>query len=136
MAQNARRAYPQDPETQGTLKTGPTGVVHRGPEPRTDEELPGQPRVSEGGRTSGLRSGETRPHQLVWMAVAYYASLQPCRTCYARVDTLAKKAKGLSTRTVQRKLHELADGWATSIPLPGLGATEARTGTVGIQVTS
>ena len=45
---------------------------------------------------------------LVWMAVAYYASLKPERTCYARVDTLAKKAKGVSTRTVKRKLNELA----------------------------
>ena len=34
---------------------------------------------------------------LVWMSVAYYASLKPERTCYARVDTLAKKAKGVST---------------------------------------
>ena len=93
---------------QDSLRTGPTGVVHRGPEPRTDEELQDN---REYLRVAGQVDFGPGKHvlTLVWMAVAYYASLKPERTCYARVDTLAKKAKGVSTRTVQRKLHELAE---------------------------
>ena len=96
-----------DTERQGTLHTGPTGVVHRGPEPRTEEELRDN---REFLRVAGQVDFGPGEHvlTLVWMAVAYYASLKPERTCYARVDTLAKKAKGVSTRTVQRKLHVLA----------------------------
>ena len=96
-----------DSEPQGTLHTGPTGVVHRGPEPRTEEELRDN---REFLRVAGQVDFGPGEHvlTLVWMAVAYYASLKPERTCYARVDTLAKKAKGVSTRTVQRKLHVLA----------------------------
>ena len=92
---------------QETFKTGPTGVVHRGPEPRTEDELRDN---REFLRVAGQVDFGPRAHvlTLVWMAVAYYASLKPERTCYARVDTLAKKSKGLSTRTVQRKLNELA----------------------------
>ena len=101
-------------ERQGTLHTGPTGVVHRGPEPRTEEELRDN---REYLRVAGQVDFGQGKHvlTLVWMSVAYYASLKPERTCYARVDTLAKKAKGLSTRTVQRKLHELAElGYITT----------------------
>ena len=94
-------------ERQGTLHTGPTGVVHRGPEPRTEEELQDN---REYLRVAGQVDFGPGKHvlTLVWMAVAYYASLKPERTCFARVDTLAKKAKWVSPRTVQRKLHELA----------------------------
>ena len=94
-------------ESQGTLHTGPTGVVHRGPEPRTQAELEDN---REFLRVAGQVDFGPGEHvlTLVWMSVAYYASLKPERTCFARVDTLAKKAKGVSTRTVQRKLHVLA----------------------------
>ena len=102
-------ASPQvdDPDPQGTLHVGPTGRLHRGPAPRTKAELEDN---REYLRVAGQVDFGPSKHvlSLVWMAVAYYASLQPCRTCYARVDTLAKKAKGVSPRTVQRKLHELA----------------------------
>ena len=95
-----------DPDPQRTLGLGP-GRVHRGPEPRTEAELQDN---REYLRVAGQVDFGPRAHVLflVWMAVAYYASLAPERTCFARVDTLAKKAKGLSPRTVQRKLHELA----------------------------
>ena len=94
-------------ERQPSLHVGPTGVVHRGPEPRTKAE---QEDNREFLRVAGQVDFGPRAHvlTLVWMAVAYYASLKPERTCYARVDTLAKKSKGLSTRTVQRKLNKLA----------------------------
>ena len=104
---NASQSTAPDHETQGTLHTGPTGRLHRGPAPRTKAELEDN---REYLRVAGQVDFGPGKHvlTLVWMAVAYYASLQPCRTCYARVDTLAKKAKGVSPRTVQRKLHELA----------------------------
>ena len=94
-------------ERQRTLGLGPTGVVHRRPEPRTEEELRDN---REFLRVAGQVDFGPGKHvlTLVWMAVAYYASLGPERICWAKVEKLAKKAKGLSTRTVQRKLNELA----------------------------
>ena len=96
-----------DTEQQGTLPVGPTGVVHRRPEPRTEEELRDN---REFLRVAGQVDFGPGKHilTLVWMAVAYYASLGPERICWAKVEKVAKKAKGLSTRTVQRKLNELA----------------------------
>ena len=104
---DARSPHIDAHERQPSLHVGPTGVVHRGPEPRTKAE---QEDNREFLRVAGQVDFGPRAHvlTLVWMAVAYYASLKPERTCYARVDTLAKKSKGLSTRTVQRKLNELA----------------------------
>ena len=94
-------------EVQHSLGLGPTGRVHRRPEPRTEEELQAN---REFLRVAGQVDFGPGKHVLTvaWMAVAYCASLGPERICYASVATLAKKAKGLSTRTVQRKLNELA----------------------------
>ena len=94
-------------DRQPSLPVGPTGVVHRRPEPRTEEELRDN---REFLRVAGQVDFGPGKHilTLVWMAVAYYASLGPERICWAKVEKVAKKAKGLSTRTVQRKLNELA----------------------------
>ena len=82
-----------DTETQGTLHTGPTGVVHRGAGP-----IPRSTRTPEQARVIALfmaAAGRVKVvHEAMHALVAYYAGFAfPLRI----VDTLGVERKGLRT---------------------------------------
>ena len=107
-----RVAHAHAPETQGTLATGPTGRVHRGPEPiprsnRTPQQVErNRVFMAAAGRVEFGRYEATL--SAVWIAFAYFASLGVERICNATVEHIAERAK-VSGRTVQRHIPALIE---------------------------
>ena len=93
-----------DEPHQGELPTGPTHVVAR----RSKDQLAAaRTFIAAAGRVKFDRGQATL--KLIWMTVAYYASLAagPERVCFAQMKTLADRAL-VSERTVRRHLGSLA----------------------------